>query len=297
MELDPSTPLLGRLQESVPQFLRPVEFRVVQTLQELKTALGLVYREYLKRNYTQPNPACLKLSIYHALPTTTTFLALHRSGRVLGTISLIVDSPLGLPMDEVYKLELDRLRKQGLVLAETGLLALDTELFGKGIFTMFHAKKLLLTLRLFKVMFDYLRARTNTDELVACFNPKHEILYDFLQLKPLGGLKSYTAANGNPALAKHLNVAETQRRAPAQITQLFYGATPSSRAFSHKLLLSPEDLHELFVSSSNIFASASPTELAHIRSCYPQYAFDQILHRTSPPAPNTELPRADHRAR
>ena len=201
-------------------------------------------------------------------------------------------------MDEAYKLELDRFRKQGLILAEAGLLALDTELFGRGIFTMFHAKKLLLTLRLFKVMFDYLRARTNTDELVACFNPKHEILYDFLQLKPLGGLKSYTAANGNPAVARHLDVAETQRRATSHIAyQLFYGATPSSRAFSHKLLLSPEDLHELFVSSSNIFASASPTELAHIRSCYPQYAFDQILHRTGPPAPNTELPRADHRAR
>lgn len=288
----PASPLtlLGRLQDSVPQFLRPVEFRVVHETEEFKAALRLAYDEYLKRGYTKPNPAQMKLSIYQALPSTTTFIATHRRAGIIGTMSLIVDSPLGLPMDEAYKSELDRLRGEGSRLAEATMLALNTDLFGGGVFTMFHAKKLLLTLRLFKVMFDYLRACTDVQELVACFNPKHQILYDFLQLKPLGGLKSYTSANGNPAVARHLNVAETQRQATTHVAyRLFYGKTPSPKMFSRKLVLSPEHLRELFVETLPLFASASPTELRHIQRCYPTYAFHHIL-RGTPASSSLYLP-------
>lgn len=269
---------LGRLQESVPNFLKPVGFRPAQTVGELTAASQLVYREYLKRNYLRPNAQQMKLCLHHALPTTVTFLALHGHGRVIGTLSIIEDSPLGLPMDEVYKSELDRLRRAGRHLAEVSMLALNTEMFGRGVFTMFHAKKLLLTLRLFKTMFDYLRSSTAVDDLVACFNPKHQILYDFLQLKPLGGLKRYHGANGNPAVARHLNIAETQLRAKSHAAyHFFYGRAPSPAVFAKKLLLSAADLRALFVVQTASFASASPTELAHIKRCYPNYDFQSIL--------------------
>ncbi len=178
-------------------------------------------------------------------------------------VTLVEDSMLGLPMDEVYKSELDHLRRRRRYLAEA---------------TMFHAKKLLLTLRLFKVTFDYLRSATPVDELVACFNPKHQILYDFLQLKPLGRLKVHTRATSNPAIARHLNVEETQRRARSHAAyRFFYGPLPASRAFNRRVVLSPEDLRALFVTGSSLFDSASPTELAHIKHCYPGYDFQAIL--------------------
>ncbi|MBI3323716.1 MAG: hypothetical protein HYZ92_00355 [Candidatus Omnitrophica bacterium] len=285
-ESTPSASLLGRLCESVPDFLNPLEFRVVHTMPELKAALHLVYREYLKRHYTLPHPSELKLSIFHALPKTTTFVALHRRTRVVGTISIVEDSPCGLPMDEVYRTELDDLRGKRLRLAEATLLALDGSLFGRGVFTMFHAKKLLLTLRLFKALFDYLRSCTTVDELVACFNPKHQILYDFLQLRPLGELKYYSSANNNPAIAKRLNIAQTQRRARSHVTyNLFYGKPPAPSTFAKKLILSPADLRELFVETTSIFACASPSQLRHLRRCYPTYAFDEILGPSRLPGP------------
>jgi hypothetical protein len=272
---------LGRLQDSVPGFLRPIEFRPAQTISELTAASRLVYREYLKRGYLRPQPSQLKLSLFQALPTTTTFLAIHRRTHLVGTISLIEDSPLGLPMDEAYKSELDRLRRSGHRLGEATMLSLNTDLFGRGVFTMFHAKKLLLTLGLFRVMFEYMRACTPIDELVACFNPKHQVLYDFLQLKPLGPLKAYTSANGNPAVARHLNVDETRRRERSHVAyRFFFGSTPSPRRFGRKLVLSPQELRKLFVVQTPIFASLSPTELAHIRQCYPTYDFQSIISPT-----------------
>ena len=261
-----STDLLGRLRESANQFLQPVEFRIVSTTEELRAAAALVYREYLKRNYLTPHPSCLKLSIYNALPTTATFIAKHPRRGVIGTITLIEDSPLGLVMDDAYKSELDSLRRGGHRLAEASMLAIDTELFGRGVFTLFHTKKLLLTLHLFKVMFDYLRSSTPMDEVVACFNPKHQVLYEFLQLKPLGGVKAYLGANGNPAVAMHLNVHDTEAHATCHAAyRLFYGQRPRPEPFAQKLFLSPEDLRRLFVEETGLLQSASPTELAYLR--------------------------------
>lgn len=289
-----SISLLGRLYDTVPQFLRPVEFRIVKTVEEFKSASQLVYTEYLKRNYVKPNPARLKLSLYHTLPTTATFIAVHRHLGIIGTVSVVEDSPLGLPMDEAYKTEVDVLRRQGLRVAEVSMLALDGRLFGQKVFTLFHAKKLLFTLRLFKIMFDYLRSSTPTDELVACFNPKHQILYEFLQLQPLGGLKTYTAANSNLSVARHLNIRDTEQRAPSYLAQLFYGKKPSPAIFVDKLKFSPVDMEMLFIHTLPVFASASPTELAHIKSCYPTYSFADILNaaHTSPPQSGLTLPQS-----
>lgn len=277
--------MLGRLYDTLPQFLRPVEFRTVRTVGELRASAHLVYDEYLKRNYLKPHASAMKLSMYHTLPSTATFIAHHRQHGIVGTISLVQDSPLGLPMDEAYKNELDELRRQGQRLAEASMLALDSRLFGRQVFTLFHSKKLLLTLRLFKVMFDYLRSTTSVDELVACFNPKHQILYEFLQLKPLGGLKTYSGANGNPSVARHLNVAETERHAISHVAyRLFYGSRPSAKPFANQLRLSPEELRALFVQESSILSAASPSELAYLQSCYPTYAFGKIL---GPAVPST----------
>ena len=70
----------------------------------------------------QPDPAGIRLSIHYALPTTRTFVAVLGSD-VIATISLFCDSPLGLPMDDLYEQELRALRRQGRCIGEVGMLA------------------------------------------------------------------------------------------------------------------------------------------------------------------------------
>ena len=172
------------------------------------------------------------------------------------------------------------------------MLALDSQEFSNRAFTMFNPRKLLVTLRLFKVMFDYLRSSTQVHDLVACFNPKHQVLYDFLQLKPLGALKAYSGANGNPAVARHLNIASTQRDATAHAAyKFFYGRAPSTKPFAKKLRLTPDEMQWLFVLHSSVFANASAAEMEHVKSCYPTYDFDRILRgAVSPLAGGRALP-------
>ena len=142
------SPTLGRMYDFLPGFLRAIHFRPVQTPEEFTAASHLVYREYALRQYTASTSSQLKLSVYHALPQTTTFLAIHHRIGVIGTICPIEDSPLGLPMDDAYKPELDAMRRKGLRLAEASMLAIDGRLFSHGVFSMTHTKKLLMLMRL-----------------------------------------------------------------------------------------------------------------------------------------------------
>ncbi len=280
---------LERLFENAPKFLRRVphvrgtiQYRPVETVDELKTAAQLLYQGYLRRGYANTNPAQMRLSIYHALPETTTFVAIHPRLGIVGTLALIEDSRLGLPMDEVYKSELDTMRRSRHRLAEASMLALNNELFGQQTLPLFHMSKFVVTLRLFKAMFDYLRGCTAVTELAACFNPRHQVLYDFLHLEPLAGLRSYARVNGHPAIARHLNIAKTKQVAALYpVLRFFYGKQRSVRRFANKLFLSAEELYELFIRSTSIFASASRSEMEYVRSCYPTYGLDDVACHAS----------------
>lgn len=293
-------PPLERLYETVPQFLgrtpivSSIDFRVVETIKEFKAATHLTYREYLKRGYVNPHPSQLKLSIFHALPETTTFIAVHPERGVIGTMALIQDSPLGLPMDDVYKPELDALRRQGHQVAEASMFAFDATLFSRKGLPRFHTTRLILTLQLFKLMFDYLHSATDITELVACFNPRHQVLYEFLHLEPLGGLKAYSLVNGNPAVASHLSIAGTEQLARIYpVIKFFWDPMYQADAYANRLRLAVDDLEDLFVRSSTILASASRSEVAHLLQRYPTHTCAALFKTHAPDAlSGTEFSRS-----
>ena len=79
---------------------------------ELESAYELVYQNYRPRDYMSPHPSCLRLTIFNAFPTTLTFVGVIY-GEVIATVSLIPDTPIGLPMDEIYHDEVQLLRDAG----------------------------------------------------------------------------------------------------------------------------------------------------------------------------------------
>ena len=260
----------------------------MQTVDEFKAAMRLVYQAYLRRGYLSPRPSGLKLSLFHALPETATFVAVRQDGEVIGTVTAIPDSSLGLPMDDVYHAELDALRGAGHRLAEVSMLMFQGCPEPAGTFPLLTADKLQMSLRLFKAMFDHLRCQTTATELVACFNPKHDILYRFLHLEPLGALKSYPGANGSPAVARHLNIQETECLAPScPVLEFFYREPLQAQPAAARLAFSFPDLEELFTRSSTLFASASATERRYLQS---RYAFPTDALFGQPEA--LSLPRA-----
>ncbi len=270
-----------RLPRNLKAFLKAITFRVAQTRDELEAATKLVQQEYAKRGYTSSKSSSdIKLSLFNALPQTTTFVALLE-GEVIGTITLIADSPLGLPMDSIYRDELDGLRRQGRRLAEGSMLAVRTDLFGRGVFLMLNSKKLFLVFNLFKLWFDYARFLTSITTLCIAVHPKHDLLYRFLSFHDLAGERVYPGANHHSAIAKVLDfhLADQELRAANKlgIHRLFFQKRAKPEQLAQKMLLKPEDLRYLFVERTSLFQQASAEQIQHLQQCYPSYRFQEIL--------------------
>lgn len=258
-------------QTDLYDFLDSVEYRVARSKEELESAYGLVYKEYLKRGYAKKNDSGLKLSIYNALPQTTTFVSILKK-EVFSTATLIPDSPLGLPMDEIYLEELNVLRRQNKRLCEISMLASDTEIFGSGISLMLNSKKMFFIFYLFKIIFDYARDILKADCICITVNPKHSLTYEFLLFKDLGGLKTYNNANAAPAIAKYLDLNSVEEDCrignKEGLYKMFIKDTTSPDRFHGKLFFTEKDLNYFFMDRTDIFKNATAFQLEYIKNCY-----------------------------
>ncbi len=264
-------------------FLKNVTYRVARSRQELESVYRIVYKEYLKQGYINPNDAEMHFSTHNLLPQTTTFVAMA-DDKVITTATIIPDSPLGVPMDELYKKEVDRLRDQKI--CEVSMLANSSALFAGEASMLLNAKKMFLVFYLFKCMLDYIREFLHLDYICIAINPKHKGTYESLFFKDLGGLKNYDKVNGAPAVAKALNVhtveQECSKSEKNNTYKLFFAGQTPPEKFEGKVKLSLEDIEYFYAQKKTILNELSSEKMQHIEECYPDYDLSGILNHNTP---------------
>jgi hypothetical protein len=172
-----------------------------ETPDDLEKAFRLVYDEYFRLGYIQePNPSHIYFNIFNLLPTSAT-LVMNCGGTVIATLSRVRDDEhFGLPMDSIYRQELDNLRIQGRRLCELCSLANSAEFRHHNLF-----------MYLFRSM--YLNAiQTGMNDICIMVNPRHVDFYKaVLFFEDLGQEKTYPRL-GQPAVALRLNLEVSEQR-------------------------------------------------------------------------------------
>jgi len=172
------------------------------TRAELDAASRIVHQCYVDRGYVHPSSDGRHVSPYLAMPSTAVFVA-RADGVVVATVSLLEDSALQLPCDELYPAEMGVLRRAGLRVAEVSALAVSQEHRGVAL----HAMGSLV-----HVVGVYGRDLADVDYLCIAVHPRHAPFYESrLQFRRFGGLKSYAAVNGAPAVGLLLDLREMDR--------------------------------------------------------------------------------------
>jgi hypothetical protein len=249
-----------------------VEFKLASNRLELEQAFGLVYEEYeargliLAKHYKAP----LRAGIYHALPGSVVLVALYR-GKVAGTLSILPDSNLGLPMEQGYQEEVDQLRKMDRRIAEIGYLALSSDLFKRGQFSMFNFSKFDFMCTLFKLMNHYVCYEAKFDDICIVTNPKL-MIFKFIPFEIIGPVKyygfDYSSINKKPAVLKRLNLHTLKEKLSFLQKNLFLGPQLHRNILEHRCRLSIEDLKDLFVEKSDLLVKSTEEEKRFIASCY-----------------------------
>lgn len=169
--------------------------KIASGREELTAAFGLVYKAYLQAGLSTRHPYQMRVTPYHLLPTTEVFIALQE-GEVIGTMSLVRDGELGLPMEAVYGEEVAKRRKR-YHLGEVSCLA-DHR---KG-----QRRSVPVVLSLMSLMAQCAKSR-GVDQLMIAVHPRHAKFYQrFAAFEPIGELKSYGAVCDNPAVAMSLDL-------------------------------------------------------------------------------------------
>jgi GNAT superfamily N-acetyltransferase len=187
-----------------------VNYSIARDTETIEDAFRLVYQAYTEVGLQAENEARIRFTKYHVIPTTKIFVAVFRpeltkpdidrarvneDKRVVGTLTLVLDSTLGLPVEQVCAPEIADLRAGGARLAEVIALAIAPEF-----------RRHNVMMYLYKVMFEYARYKGVTDICCAVTKRHIEFYRDILLFRPLGELLPYDAGNGLEVQGHVLNI-------------------------------------------------------------------------------------------
>ena len=275
-------------------------FKIAETREELEACFRLLHDAYVGAGLMRPEPSGLRLSIYHALPTTTTVCALIE-GRVVGTVTLIREGAFGFPLQRAFDLSSVRARRG--TIAEVSGLAIAPAWRGKGGALLF---------ALMKFVFAYCTNCFDTRHVVVAVHPRQveffESLLFFRRLRR-GIVERYDYVDGAPAVGLTLDLKHApellrkhygHRRPQRNLHHFFVEATlpglrlPEPRFFTtNHPVMTPAMLDYFFNHRTAVFASLDDRRKALLRHVYDLPDYRRMLPGILPGA--EDLPLRRHR--
>ncbi len=258
--------------------------KIAETREELEACFKLLHDAYVSSGFMKASTSGMRITIFHALPTTTTLCAKF-DGVVVGTISLIRESVFGFPLQSIFDLSQVRAKKGKI--AEVSALAIDPKFRHGGGFVLFP---------LMKFMYEYCTTFFDTRHLVIAVNPNRIEMYESLMyFERLTGkpITNYDFANGAPAVGATLDL----KTAPSAMKKAYGGKGPRKDLYAYyrklKLpnlqlpnrrfyttndpVMTPALLNYFFNQRTQVFNQLDDREKALLYSIYNLPEYDQYL--------------------
>jgi hypothetical protein len=261
---------------------------IATTQQELEACFALLHDAYVASGFMRPDPSGLRVTPYHALPTTTTLFA-RFDGQIVGTLSIIRDGVFGFPLQSVF--DLTAVRAQPGRIAEISALAIHPSHRNTGGTVLFP---------LMKFMYEYCTRFFDTRHLVIAVNPKHIDMYESLllfQRLQAQVVDNYDFVNGAPAVGATLDLAAAPemfrasyagRRPEKNLHHYFTQVTLPNIHFPERPyyttndpVMSPALLDHFFNQRTQVFDQLDDRRRRLLHAIYPEDVYGAVL----PPAP------------
>jgi len=201
---------------------------IAATEQDLEACFALLHDAYVASGFMQPDPSGLRVTPYHALPTTTTLFA-RFDDQIVGTLSIIREGVFGFPLQSVFDLRAVRARPGRI--AEISALAIHPQFRGG-----------MVLFPLMKFMYEYCTKYFDTRHLVIAVNPKHIDMYESLllfQRLQAQAVENYDFVNGAPAIGATLDLAS----APQAFRLAYEGRRPQRNLHHYFTQVSLPNIH------------------------------------------------------
>ena len=262
-------PNISRENNGIQFFDGRCTVRVANQLKLRRKAYRCMYDIYSKMGIAENDSNGLWLSIYDALPETTTLIAEDSKGNIGGTLTLVFDSPIGLPADDLYKKEIDSLRNTSSQICEFVSLGINKE--GKS------SIKALASL--FYCGFLYAWHRDNSIVSIITIHSNYERFYcRNFSFEKLGPERNYAKVNGAPTVLLNLSFETLNELRHQRRIFPFYllnHADAEELQFVKKIqnlttFMSDEEFLSFFIEKTDTWNKASQQQKKFIKKLYPK---------------------------
>lgn len=181
--------------------IEAITYRFAEDKKELGQAFSLVYDSYQKKGFVPRDKAHgMLFSIYSLLPGTLHAMTRTSQGVISNLTAIPCSQQFGLPMDTIYKPELDRLRARGRKIVELSALATSRAYRRKNVFQ-------------YQIQALYWHCfYRGVDDICVTINPRHKEYYMRLfPFQELGPVRDYPQVKA-PAVALRCIVSQAQER-------------------------------------------------------------------------------------
>jgi hypothetical protein len=275
---------------------------IATTQADLEACFSLLHDAYVACGFMHPHQSGLRVTPYHALPTTTTLFA-RFDDQIVGTLSIIREGEFGFPLQSAF--DLSAVRAQPGRIAEISALAIHPRFRSTGGFILFP---------LMKFMYEYCTRYFDTRHLVIAVNPKHIEMYEsllFFQRLQTQVVDNYDFVNGAPAVGATLDLqtapevykgAYDGRRPDRNLHHYFTQVTlpnirmPDRPYFTtNDPVMSPALLDHFFNQRTQVFSNLSPRQQRLLHAIYPEECYRAVLPPLSEKATSDVPLRRHHR--
>jgi hypothetical protein len=272
--------------------------KIAETKEELEVCFKLLHDAYVSSGFMRPDPSGMRVTIYHALPTTTTLCAKF-DGEVVGTLSLIRESLFGFPLQTIF--DLTPVRQLNGNLAEVSALAVHPKFRKTGGSILFP---------LMKFMYDYCTTFFDTRHLLIAVNPNRIEMYEsllFFQRLKENTIDRYDFANGAPAVGASLDLYQApgvferiygKKKSIKNLHHYFVKTVlpniqvPSRRYFTtNDPVMTPELLDYFFNKRTQVFANLDTRRRSLLQAIYELKPYQHVLPMAPVSSSNEEILR------
>lgn len=253
---------------------KKIIFKRAQTREEYQAAFQLVNDAYIETGLSSLSEDELKISKYMALPTTIVFIAVYE-GKVIGTVSQIMKTSLGLPIENFTDISL--LKNTGRSISELSALAVHKD---------WRSNRVGLFFPLVLYAYKFCREVIETDYIVMVLRQKSMyFMKHIMNFEVLSDSKVYQEVNNHQSSALYAYIPDHYERtskiykdAPFQknipklmvnfpwLDQCDFSKNVYSTCIYH--FMTPEDLRYFFNDKSCVLNSLSDHDKKLIVQAY-----------------------------
>lgn len=264
---------------------REFEIKLANTSDEHLQAFALMYDNYVSQGLCDANEAGLRITKFHASPYCHVIICKDR-GRVVGTVSVIADSVLGLPSDDVYDLSFLRKKHQRIAeISSFSILKDENHNRGKYFFPII------------KFLWKHVLENIGIDCFVLVTHPKIKDYYKalFFSEDISEEVKNYSHVNNAKAYGQFILPVGFKDKYKSVYNHLsknknlfkyFYEENEVDKYFSfnkhpYKIAfektLMHEDINEFFKKRVDVFKNISNSEKASLAMLHGSLEFQQLI--------------------